>query len=97
MTTSESESKAVSFPLGQIVMTEGAVNRVSFSSIATGLLRHAGGDWGDTSDAGKRENDAALKYGMRLLSVYHDWHGIVFWVMTEADRKTTTVLLPEDY
>jgi hypothetical protein len=97
MAISESESKAVSFPLGRIVMTAGAVERLSFSSIATALLRHARADWGDVNDASRRENERGLKYGMSLLSVYRDWHGIAFWVMTEADRSATTVLLPDDY
>ena len=39
----------------------------------------------------------ALRDGDRLLSVYHDRHGVKFWVITEADRSATTVLLPEDY
>ena len=97
MTTSESESKTVSFPLGQIVLTANAVERLAFSSIATALLRHARGDWGEVSETSREENERGLQYGMSLLSVYHDWHGIVFWVMTEADRKTSTVLLPADY
>jgi hypothetical protein len=85
------------FELGNVVVTSQALIRIPVEDISVALGRHASGDWGDMSDMGKRENDAGLKHGFRLLSVYHDRHGIVLWVITEANRKTTTVLLPADY
>jgi len=97
MTTSESELKAVSFPLGRIVMTANAVKSVWLTDAASALLRHARGDWGEIGEASRDENERGLAYGMRLLSVYHDRAGVAFWIITEADRRTTTVLLPADY
>jgi hypothetical protein len=35
--------------------------------------------------------------GCRLLSAFRDRHGVKFWIITEADRSFTTILLPEDY
>jgi hypothetical protein len=49
------------------------------------------------SDEDRQENELSLKEGFRLLSVYHTAAGVKFWIITEADRSTTTVLLPEDY
>lgn len=85
------------FELGKVVVTSQALIRIPVEDISVALGRHACGDWGEVSDTSREENERGLKYGMNLLSVYHDWHGIVFWVITEADRKTTTVLLPADY
>ncbi len=61
------------------------------------LFRHCQGDWGDVCEEDKRANDEALKSGARLLSSYHDRNGVKFWVITEADRSSTTVLLPGEY
>jgi len=44
-----------------------------------------------------KQNDYALKHGLRLLSSYRSESGTKFWIITEADRSATTVLLPEDY
>ena len=61
------------------------------------LIRHANGDWGEACDEDKRSNDAAVKNGTQILSVYRAQNGIKFWVITEGDRSVTTLLLPEDY
>ena len=42
-------------------------------------------------------NESALWDGGKLFSAYHDRKGVRFWIITEADRNTTTVLLPDDY
>jgi hypothetical protein len=85
------------FSLGRIVMTESATQTLLHNDIATALLRHARGDWGDVCTEDRDANESALWDGLRLFSVYHDRKGVKFWIMTEADRNTTTVLLPHDY
>ena len=85
------------FSLGRIVMTESATQTLLHNDIATALLRHARGDWGDVCTEDRDANESALWDGLRLFSVYHDRKGVKFWIMTEADRNTTTVLLPADY
>ncbi len=60
------------------------------------LSRHASGDWGDLDAHDRRENERALKNGWRLLSSYPVGEGRV-WVITEADRSYTTLLLPSEY
>ena len=61
------------------------------------LASHASGDWGEVDDHDRRANDHALRRGMRLLSVYTTASGERVWIITEADRSSTCLLLPEDY
>jgi hypothetical protein len=82
------------FPLGLICFTVGAFSKLDPKDIATALDRHAHCDWGDMSDEDRRDNDEALPAGFRLFSVYHDRHGVKFWIITEANRRETTVMLP---
>ena len=84
------------FPLGQMVITAAAREALSPVTVAEALQRHVSGDWGDVCPDDARENELALKEGFRLLSVYES-AGVKFWVITEADRSATTVLLPDDY
>jgi len=93
MTTSGS----VKVPLGQIVATPAALGRVSQPDIVAALRRHAVGDWGEIDAHDRAANDDALKSNERILSVYRSTNGTTFWVLTEADRSVTTVLLPDDY
>jgi hypothetical protein len=81
------------FPLGQIVITRNAKDTLHPEDVPLALARHAIGDWG----ADHRTNEIALAQDLRLLSVYTDRTGIRFWIITEADRSATTILLPEDY
>jgi len=60
------------------------------------LARHTAGDWGDLCAHDRRENERSLRHGMRVLSSYEVGEGRV-WVITEADRSVTTILLPEEY
>ena len=59
--------------------------------------RHASGDWGDLSGEDKQENDFSIKHGFRILSSYKLDTGVAIWIVTEADRSATTLLLPEEY
>jgi hypothetical protein len=84
------------FPLGQLVITRKAAGRLSPEEIADGIARHARGDWGDLSPQDAAENDLSLREGFRLLSAYGRGDRR-FWIITEADRSATTILLPADY
>jgi hypothetical protein len=85
------------FPLGQTVITRNALNTLDQQSVLDAMLRHARCDWGDVTDQDREENNLSLREGFRLFSVYNDSAGIKFYIITEADRSATTVLLPEDY
>jgi hypothetical protein len=85
------------FPLGKTFCTPGALEALNPEQITSAILRHSRGDWGlvDAEDAA--ENELALKEGFRLLSAYEDDKKTRFWIITEADRSVTTVLLPSEY
>ena len=85
------------FPLGQIVITPNALGKLASDDILNALDRHAQGNWGDLDKDDKLENDIALEKSFCLLSAYTGNDGIKFWIITEASRAVTTVLLPEDY
>ena len=85
------------FPLGQLVATANAVAQLPNDEIIKALARHSRGDWGDVSKEDHRANEEALRDGTRLFSVYKTSGGQKFWIITEADRSLTTVLLPGDY
>ena len=63
----------------------------------TALGRHAAGDWGEVCPEDRQENQLSLRKGFFLLPVYPSKAGEKFWIITEADRSVTTVLLPENY
>jgi hypothetical protein len=85
------------FPLGQTVITPNARDTLNPEDVRQSLLRHASGDWGDVDEHDRRENELSLTKRLRLFSVYHDQSKLKFWIITEADRSATTILLPEDY
>ena len=84
------------FPSGRVVITRNALDTLDPAAVQGALARHLAGDWGDVDKHDRRENERSLKQDLRLLSVYDD-QGTTFWIITEADRSATTVLLPEDY
>ena len=89
------------FDLGRIVVTPGALEAleaVSLPAVLDLLRRHQEGDWGDVPRADARENARSLKYGWRVLSSYAAGEaGARVWIITEADRSSTCILLPEEY
>src|SRR5687767_11331147 len=86
------------FPIGQFSITPGAKDELSHHDIETALNSHASGDWGDLEKHDENANDRALEQGGRLVSVYESENGIGrFYVITEADRSCTTILLPSEY
>jgi len=87
----------VSFSLGRMVATPGALDQVPHEEILVALGRHVDGDWGDCCPEDWRSNNEALTEGLRLFSVYHTVAGSKFWIITEADRSVTTILMPDEY
>jgi len=87
------------FSLGRIVATPGALRAMEAtgSSASEFLVRHALGDWGDLCDEDRQANDEAIADDLRILSAYRLNDGTKIWIITEADRSATTVLLPEEY
>lgn len=96
MSTSVIAISAPRFPLGDTVITANAHARLDPVDVAQALARHARGDWGNLCPEDVELNIEALDHGDRLLSAYQS-AGETFWIITEADRSVTTVLLPEDY
>ena len=89
-------TRPVRFLLGQVTITANASMRLSTEEVMTALRRHACGDWGDLCPEDTLANDHAIHDGGRLFSAYGQGEGR-FWIITEADRSVTTVLLPDDY
>jgi hypothetical protein len=87
------------FPLGQIVATPGALAALERAKQppACFLVRHATGDWGELEPSDVAENEYSMPQGFRLLSSYRTAAGERLWIITEADRSATTLLLPEEY
>jgi hypothetical protein len=87
------------FPAGQIVATPGALALLEQTNKSTleFLSRHLRGDWGDLCQEDKTENELSLKYGFRLMSSYPITETEKLWIITEADRSVTTLLLPKEY
>jgi hypothetical protein len=85
------------FRLGHIVATPNALRSIPNEDILKAIQRHQAGDWGNLDSEDRNANDRALASGGRLFSAYNAPGGTKFWIITEADRSATTVLLPEDY
>ena len=85
------------FPLGRLLGTPGVLNAVPADELGAALGRHALGDWGNVDVDDRQANNCALTSSARLLSAYRSKAGITFWIITEADRSVTTVLLPDEY
>lgn len=92
-------NKAIPFPLGNLVATPGALSALKNNGIGPLRLisRHMHGDWGDVPAVDAKTNVDALRIGARLLSNYPLADGTRIWIITEADRSATTILLPEEY
>ena len=99
MSAIQSQTKQPLFALGRLVATPGALDVLTHAgqSPAEFLSRHQHGDWGECCEEDARENDHSVKQGFRILSVYHTCKDEKLWVITEADRSVTTLLLPSEY
>jgi len=87
------------FPLGQIVATPGALAALeeAADNPASFLRRHVTGDWGELDEDDRKENEISVEHSFRLLSSYTLSNGTKLWVITEANRSATTLLLPSEY
>ncbi len=87
------------FALGQTFITPGAQEalEVAGQTAIQFLRRHVSCDWGELSEDDVRENEISLEEGFRLLSNYRTAKGQKLWIITEADRSATTILLPSEY
>ena len=87
------------FALGSLVATPAALEALGRAGQAPAefLARHAAGDWGEVSAGDARLNNIAVEAGERLLSAYKTKAGERIWIITEADRSSTCILLPDEY
>ena len=93
------ERKTILFPLGEIFQTIGAKDALAESGQLPNefLAKHQTGDYGIVCKDDWKENDLSVKEGFRILSAYKTAQGVKIWLITEADRSSTTLLLPEEY
>lgn len=96
---SSSPENRVLFSPGQVVTTPGALEAMAINQcLPLNLLhKHLTGDWGEVPPEDAEANREALQNGSRLLSSYPLENGARIWIITEADRSVTTLLLPEEY
>ena len=87
------------FSLGRVLTTPGATEALEEAGQLPDefLGRHQSGDWGNLSDEDRRENELSVREGFRILSSYRTRKGEKIWIITEADRSSTTILLPNEY
>ncbi len=87
------------FELGATVATPGALKMLGEAEVSPSSLlrRHQSGDWGEVPPADARENRLSVKRGFRVLSSYTVASGERVWIISEADRSSTCILLPSEY
>ncbi len=88
------------FPLGQTVATPGALEALEAAGQDPSelLTRHVTGDWGELEKEDWQENEQSVEHGWRILSAYIlPETNTKVWIITEADRSVTTILLPSEY
>lgn len=97
--TLASSSGTPLLPLGQVLATSGALALLRSLQLTPlrFVLRHMAGDWGDVCEEDRYTNAEALVQGARVMSVYELGPTQRLWIITEADRSSTTLLLPEEY
>ncbi|MDQ3749997.1 MAG: hypothetical protein M3367_13460 [Acidobacteriota bacterium] len=97
-TITQTQNKVL-FPLGQIFLTIGAREALEESNQTVNefLAKHSMGDWGIVCAEDKEENQLSVREGFRILSAYNTSKGEKLWIITEADRSSTTCLLASEY
>jgi len=98
MTTETTKQVEPLFEIGRTVATPGALSTMKNLNIdpITLLRRHIYGDWQDMDEEDQESNREAVNQEARIFSAYV-FGDVKFWVITEADRSSTTILLPEEY
>jgi hypothetical protein len=96
--TSDGARQAL-FSLGLVVATPGALNLLDQAGVDAEVLlrRHQRGDWGSVPPEDAEENQRSIEAGFRILSSYPLNESERLWIITEADRSATTLLLPSEY
>jgi hypothetical protein len=99
MTTTQTQPDRPKFKPGRIVSTPRALTAITAAqqSPIEFVMRHLRGDWGEAYEEDQQMNEEALESGNRIMSVYRTQQGERLWVITEADRSATTLLLPDEY
>jgi hypothetical protein len=89
----------IRFQLGHPVITPGALRAFDEAGDDPGifLLRHVTGNWGEVDAHDRQANDFAVNADLRILSAYLLSNGTRIWIITESDRSSTCILLPEEY
>ena len=89
----------IRFQLGRVGATPGALRVLENAKQAPDVFldRHVNGDWGDVPEEDKQENELSVEQGLRILSAYTTSAGDRIWILTEADRSSTIIMLPEEY
>ncbi|WP_447774058.1 hypothetical protein [Variovorax boronicumulans] len=97
--TVEPERSVPRFHLGKVVITDpasAALERAGTEGVLL-LARHVHGNWGDVTEQDALQNELALLLGLCVLSRYVIADNVVIWIMTEADRATTTIMLADGH
>jgi hypothetical protein len=79
--------------LGTALLTANALAGLNHADVLAGLQRHAAHDWSVRHDGHRQASPPSC----RRLSAHRDRGGLAFWIITEADGRRTTVMLPEDF
>ena len=96
--TIDAKKVGMLFPMGNLYITRHAKEVVSHDDVQTFIKRHLDGDWGLVGAEDWEANEQALALGLRILSIYKTTtEEQLVWVITEADRSATTILLPDEY
>jgi len=87
------------FSLGRVVATPGALRALAEANQSPFefIERHQAGDWGELCEEDQKENEFSVRNGFRILSAYRTRNNVKLWVITEADRSSTCLLLPQEY
>ena len=95
----DTSTKTPVFKCGMLRATPGALKAFEANRewLIPYLYRHMAGDWGEVDPEDWKLNDDSVEDGSRILSVYRLGNGEKIWIITEADRASTTILLPEEY
>lgn len=96
-TQTKQQLKSSTVPLGRLYATPGVLASIPVNDYSTAVRRHRICDWGEACAEDWESNNQAMIHGSRVVSVYTSKAGVRFWIITEADRSATTILLPNEY
>lgn len=85
------------FPIGHLVATPAAIEAAPKEVLLGFLHRHISCDWGDVTEKDARANNYAMHHELRIISCYLTADKERVFVITEADRSSTTVLMADEY